>query len=108
MGDRAQVLIKDTGVYLYTHWESYKLQETVTKAIAKKWRWDDPVYLARIIFDEMLEGQHGNETGFGISTRQQSDINLLITVNCEEQTVRVGDKVEFSFRELKEISNGRM
>lgn len=108
MGDRAQVLIKDTGVYLYTHWESHKLQETVERAIAKKWRWNDPVYLARIIFDEMLKGQHGEETGFGISTSMQGDINLLITVNCAEQTVRVGDKVEFSFREIKEIYDGRM
>ena len=105
MGDRAQVLVKDTGVYLYTHWDSHKLQETVTRAIAKKWRWDDPEYLTRIIFDEMVKGYHGEETGYGISTSKHSDINLLITVNCEEQSVNVGDRVEFSFRELKEIYN---
>jgi len=108
MGDRAQVLIKDTGVYLYTHWESYRLQEIITKAIAKKWRWDDPEYLARIIFDEMLKDNHGEETGYGIGTSEHSDINLLITVNCEAKSVIVGNKVEFSFRELKEIYDGSM
>jgi hypothetical protein len=31
-------------------------------------RWDDDAYLARIMFDQMTLGDHGEETGFGITT----------------------------------------
>ncbi len=71
MGDRANVAIKQpdgTAVYLYTHWGGSELALTVQKALAKRWRWDDGAYLARIVFDAMSDGNHGNETGFGIST----------------------------------------
>ena len=61
MGDRGTVEIH--GVYLYTHWGASDLIDVVREALAKKWRWDDESYLARIIFDTMLDGSHGTETG---------------------------------------------
>jgi hypothetical protein len=86
MGDRAQVLIKDTGIYLYTHWDGYKLENIVKKAISKKLRWNDPEYLSRIIFDEMIgENQYG-EVGYGIGTTQHGDVYNLIEINCKDQT----------------------
>lgn len=94
MGDRAQVKIlmnnwdNDTpAVYLYTHWDSSYLLETVKSALAKEWRWNDQEYLARIIFDEMISECQGEETGYGIGTSQHFDINRLITINPKEQTV---------------------
>jgi len=87
MGDRGQVLIKDTGVYLYTHWGASALEKVVMQAIAKKWRWNDEEYLTRIIFDEMTKGQRDQETGFGIGTGEHGDIWKLVTVNCKDQTV---------------------
>ncbi len=63
MGDRANVLIKedskDGGVFLYTHCSGSDLPKILQKAIAKKWRWGDSPYLARIIFDQMTELEHG-------------------------------------------------
>lgn len=97
MGDRGQVLIKDNGVYLYTHWSATELTGQVAMALAKQWRWDDPDYLTRIIFDAMTENSHGRETGNGIGTKQAGDIWRLITVDCEGKTVEVADygKVQF-------------
>ena len=97
MGDRGQVLIKDEGVYLYTHWGATDLVEDVKRAMAKRWRWDDPIYLARIIFEEMIGSEQGTETGYGISTSKHDDIWRLVTVDCEngKVTVEDNDKVEF-------------
>ena len=88
MGDRGQVLIEDLGVYLYTHWSASDLVETTRRALAKKWRWDDPEYLARIIFDEM-KGDDRSETGFGIGTQKHEDVWRLVLVNCSTKTVTV-------------------
>ena len=91
MGDRAQVLIKDTGVFLYTHWNGTELIETVKRALTKRQRWDDPEYLARIIFDEMVGKGQGEETGFGIGTEQHGDVWRIITVDCERSMINVKD-----------------
>jgi hypothetical protein len=88
MGDRAQVHIKDEGVYLYTHWGASKLVDTVKAALAKKWRWDDSEYLARIIFCEMVKGSEMDETGFGIGTSQHEDVFFVVEIDCENQTVQ--------------------
>lgn len=90
MGARAQVHIKDTGVYLYTHWGSGRLESDVRTALAKKRRWDDSEYLTRIIFDVMKGNDHG-ETGFGISTSKHEDIELLITIDCDTELISVED-----------------
>jgi hypothetical protein len=83
---RTQVKIEDTGIYLYSHWGSSEILQTVKRAIAKRWRWDDYEYLTRIIFDEMMgKDSHGEETGFGIGTQQHGDIDNLVIVNCKEK-----------------------
>jgi len=94
MGARAQVHIKDTGVYLYTHWGAGSIEEDAKNAIARGVRWDDPEYLTRIIFDQMKGTNTTSELGFGIGTSQHGDIEKLITVSCKEQTVRVLDIYE--------------
>ena len=97
MGDRGQVLIEDTGVYLYTHWGASNLIDVVKKAIAKRWRWDDSEYLARIIFCEMINGEEENilnETGFGIGVTKHGDTWRLIKVNCKDKTVTLCDLEE--------------
>jgi hypothetical protein len=95
MGDRAQIKIEDSGVFLYTHWNGTKLKSTLKQALARgQNRWRDSEYLTRIIFCEMLMN-NGNivatvaeTTGYGISTSKHGDIehNLLV-VSCENQTV---------------------
>lgn len=90
MGCRGQVKIKDDygdgSVYLYTHWGAEELKEDVALALARRKRWDDSEYLARIIFDQMK----GNDVGhlsFGISTSEHEDNEQLITIDCKNQQV---------------------
>jgi len=90
MGTRAQCLIEDEGIYLYQHLDGDDLFDKVVKAVngsAGKNRQNDPEYLARIIFCEMVKGCEGGETGYGIGKSQHGDIEYLVTVNCEEKTI---------------------
>ncbi len=98
MGDRGQVLIKDVGVYLYTHWGATGLIKKVHEAVAKKWRWKDPEYLARIIFDCMKGNDTDSETGHGIGTEKHKDIWRLITLDCKSQIVTVEDHRKLVYR----------
>jgi hypothetical protein len=87
MSTRAQVYINDNKVYLYQHCDGYDLINTVKKAIGKKCRWNDPDYLTRIIFSEMIKDDIDGETGYGIGTQKAGDIEYLITVNCQKETI---------------------
>ena len=93
MGDRGQVKIN--GVYLYTHWGATNLVEDVQRAIAKKWRWGDDEYLARIILDEIVGDEQKTETGYGIGTTEHNDIWRLITLVNNVIVVKDNDKEVF-------------
>lgn len=98
MGDRGNIIVKDgdSTVYLYTHWSGTDLPDIVKRGLAMKWRWDDGPYLARILFDQMTEGRHGEEVGFGISSTY-GDGGTDITVDVDKQTVsRKGTVIAFA------------
>lgn len=91
MGDRANIAVvqprSESRVYLYTHWDGYRHAEVLQRALQKRWRWDDPAYLTRIIFDELTKGDQGQETGYGISTTIQDNEHAILVVDTENQTV---------------------
>lgn len=90
MSTRAQVYIEDTGVYLYQHYDGDTLPDEVKAALKRgKDRWDDDEYLTRIIFCEMVKHHVEDLTGYGIGTTKHGDIEYLVIVNCEKQTVSV-------------------
>jgi len=100
MGARAQVKIKDTGVYLYTHWGAGSIVQNVQDALSRRERWSDPEYLGRIIFEQMTAGQTGSALGFGIGTSEHGDIQILVTVDVERQKVEVKDIYENFVEEI--------
>jgi len=91
MSTRSQVKLVSsefsTPIYLYQHYDGYLLYKIVCNAIAKKARWNDPEYLARIIFSEMIKDDIDGTTGYGIGTSQHSDIEYLIIVDIDDQTI---------------------
>lgn len=91
MGDRANVVIDDSGerVYLYTHWGGMELPQVVQGALAKRQRWDDAPYLARIVFCAMVKGQEDEETGYGISTSPPDNEHPLIVLDCRNKKVKL-------------------
>jgi len=109
MGDRAQVKIvgdSEHPVYLYTHWDGYEIKKVTANALNRGTsRWDDSEYLARIIFSEMIRDDIDGTTGYGISTVQHEDIEVLVTVDCDCEEVSVehlyeNETVRYSFEEF--------
>lgn len=88
MGERGQILIRDSGVYLYTHWGGDVLKQILQEALKKRWRWNDEEYLTRIIFDVMVGEGQGEETGLGIGTKIHGDLGYpLLIVDVENKKV---------------------
>lgn len=88
MGDRANIVIREDwqdqgdkeAVFLYSHWGGYELPQTLRDALVDaRGRWDDAPYLARMIFDRMIDTEQGGETGFGISNRlTDNEYDLIV------------------------------
>lgn len=98
MGTRSQVHFINSGVYLYQHWDGNLLASRVQRGLSLNERWDDEEYLTRIIFDSMkseieayLKKEYGEKpyTGFGIGTTRHWDIEYLVEIDVEKQTVKV-------------------
>ena len=103
MEDRANIIVQqeDSGrIYLYTHWQGHRIKEILAAALNRgRDRWDDPAYLTRIIFSEMLRDMDPDgTTGFGISTTHCEPGNDL-WVNTQDETVSVNGQ-DMSFEDF--------
>ena len=47
-----------------------KVIDKVRSVLNRKQRWDDPEYLARMIFSKLTEGNTSGEDGYGIYPKQ--------------------------------------
>ena len=111
MGDRANIKVTGQGdVFLYTHWEGSSLPFTLQNALKKAdvvGRIDDPKYLARIIFQEMIEKHLNQLTGFGISGIVGDGEDRILTVSTENQSVTFpsGHTIPFEkYMKMNEVS----
>lgn len=112
MGDRGNVRLEygegHQPIYLYTHWQGTFLPQIVAEALdspAGRDRWNDPSYLARIIFNRMTRGFEADATGYGISPYQADWNHPDVVVNLEAQTVD-GYPYEEFIRHNKEATHG--
>lgn len=91
MGDRANIVMTygkgHSPIFLYTHWRGFELPKVLQNALIKRVRWNDPSYLTRIIFCELVKGQEGEPTGFGISPYLTDNDHDLLVVNTKEMIV---------------------
>jgi hypothetical protein len=95
MGARTQILIEDTGVYLYSHWGANTIIEDMKKILSTdkaQSRINDPEYLSRIIFSELIKDDIDGECNFGISTEEHGDTEILFIVNCDKNYITVLDE----------------
>lgn len=93
MGDRVNIAVQADGkrVYFYGHWSGYPAPWLVQEALKRRERWNDPPYLARIVFCHFMDGDYNRTTGFGISTSLGDNEYPLIVVDCDAQQVRFED-----------------
>lgn len=77
-------------VYLYTHNDGKQLVKEVYETLALRKRWDDPDYLARMMFCRMVPVESwAEETGYGIGTQLYADVELLVTLDTTNQVVTI-------------------
>jgi len=75
-------------IYLYTHWNGYIIQHILASALDKGCgRWNDPSYLARIIFNRLTSSDPDGETGFGLSPYETDNEYAMPRVLLEQQRV---------------------
>ena len=79
-------------IYIYSHWggeegEKSELRQQLRKAIARKQRWDDESYLARIIISEVVRDSLDEETGTGLAPYETDPEYKTIVVDLQAQTV---------------------
>ena len=104
MGERGSICVRREGshdIFFYTHWYGDQTHDAVCRALARRDRWDDSVYLRRIIFCELLklggkERALEESTGFGISAVEVDGDNPTVYVNVSRQVV-IYDGIEMSF-----------
>ena len=98
MGDRGNIVVRDNegkDVVFYAHWSGGDIAAVVRRALAKEWRWDDETYLARIIFCEMVKGNEGEGTGFGIGRLDAGDReHPIVLVDVKGQAVYFTNEYE--------------
>ncbi len=95
MGDRGNICIeysrvKDSEarrIWFYTHWRGDEMPKLVRNAMAKKWRWMDEGYLARIIFETLTLGDRDVETGFAITPEPYDTPHPYVVVDTGRKTV---------------------
>ena len=99
MGDRGNIVIRQgttnaDDVWFYTHWSGSEIGEVVKTALARKQRWTDDCYLARIVFCQLVKGIEDEEAGCGISTSMQDNEHPILVVDVPKQCVYYVDEHE--------------
>jgi hypothetical protein len=83
-------------IYLYTHWGAEGLEDVLRDALVRgRSRWNDPPYLARIIFSEMIQAEVLDTTSYGIAPYVMDDEFPTIEVDLGKRTVGVMPFDEF-------------
>ena len=83
-------------IYFYTHWGAEGLEDCLCAALIRgRDRWDDPSYLARIIFSEMIQDEVMGNTGYGIAPYECDPEYPTIVVDLEKRTVNEQSFEEF-------------
>jgi len=98
MGDRSNIVVVDhkgDRVWLYGHWMGADSINVVRDVLGRHARWDDPAYLARMLFEKMIEGAYDKETGFGISTFMCDNEYPVIVLDTRDQTVTLEDSAHW-------------
>lgn len=87
---------KEVGsVFLYTHWNGDRTEEILREALSSqsaRQRWDDPMYLTRILISKIVGEDHNGELGWGIAPYPGEEEFDTIKILVEQGAVVVGGR----------------
>jgi len=93
MGARSNIQMKysdGNSVYIYSHWGGGKdgsLRQDLSRAIGRKERWDDEMYMAAIILREVLRDNLDKDTGYGVQPYPGEESYSTTVVDLDARTV---------------------
>jgi len=90
-------------VVLYTHYGAFDMLDDLKKVLKRKQRWDDPSYLCRMIFSQMIKDDIEGVTGYGIRTDNVGDaiVEIIVDIDRQEVIYKSNDSnSKFTFEEL--------
>jgi hypothetical protein len=91
---QVEIVSANGRLYLYTHNAGTRLVQRVHDALSRKENWNDPDYLARMIFCSMIPSQEsGGSKGYGIGTEFYISAEITIVVDVTAQMIRMDDVV---------------
>lgn len=109
MGDRSNVAIlqhnADEAVVLYSHWDGEGLYAKVARALdtpEARARWSDDAYLARIVFQYILDLAGFTETGYGISTGLCDNEYQILVLDPTTQRAALRDEASYTGRRVEQ------
>lgn len=86
---------KPDPIYFYSHWAGESMPFIVARALDRgRDRWDDPQYLARIIFDEMIRGLEHENAGAGIAPWPGEEQYNTVYVDLAGKTAGIADNMK--------------
>ena len=93
MGDRSNIVVQDGEhrVWLYGHWMGCAAVEHAAHGLRSD-RWDDPQYLAPIIFEHMKQTRRGLGTGYGISGRRYDNQHPILVIDTRRRPGGNGER----------------
>lgn len=93
MGSRGNIVVRFPrgDIVFYTHYRGHEVKKVVAQALAKRERWDDYPYLARIIFTTLI-GKDDSTTGFGISFGICANSYPIVVVDMEKRQAFLADE----------------
>ena len=96
MGDRSNIVVvqpDNSRIWLYGHWmgdDNYRVAGQVLQTGSRNF---DHFYLARMLFEKMIEGAYNKETGFGISTTMCDNEYPIVVIDPQKQTVHLEEYI---------------
>lgn len=88
-------------IHFSTYWHGSELGHVLALALERgRVRWDDPPYLARIIFSEMIKDEVLEPAGYGISISVCDGGDNIYKIDAIAQTVQHNDGSVLSFEQF--------
>ena len=94
MGARSNIVVQEqdgSRIWLYGHWMGEDSINVTRDVLSMRDRWNDAPYLARMLFEEMIQGAVDKTTGFGISTVMCDNEYPIIVLEPHTQTAWLED-----------------
>ena len=90
MGARSNIVVQDR-VWLYGHWMSCQAVEHAAAGLRSD-RFDDPQYLATVIFQSMLHSEGAEGRGYGISARRYDNRFPILVIDVRSRLDTGGER----------------